>query len=297
MIKICADVPINKVTRKHFREIKGVFIKSGLALTTINERLRFIKQLFEYAFDQELIDREQSYEISTVKVFKRSDAIFKEKKEVRAVPLEVVEKTLPFLPGIIADMVRLQLYAGMLAGEVCSITLGEIDRSGGVWIYAPVHHKTEYHGKTRTIFIGPQGQAVLAKYTDEAEPDKVLFSPAESEAKRKKERRARRKSKVQPSQRDRSKPTAKRKPGSRYTKDSYGRAISRGCHKAVKAGVLKSSDVWHSHQLRHTAGTLARRVKGLDGAQVFLGHSSAKVTEIYAEKDVSLGYEIAAKIG
>jgi integrase len=54
---------------------------------------------------------------------------------------------------------------------------------------------------------------------------------------------------------------------------------------------------WHPHQLRHTHGTEIRRQFGLEAAQVVLGHTSAQVTQIYAERDQAQAVDVAAKIG
>ena len=75
-----------------------------------------------------------------------------------------------------------------------------------------------------------------------------------------------------------------------YTSNGYYNAVKRA---AKRAGV----EHWFPYQLRHAAGTLARQVGGLDGAQVFLGHANAQTTEIYAELDESKAAEIARKIG
>lgn len=42
---------------------------------------------------------------------------------------------------------------------------------------------------------------------------------------------------------------------------------------------------WHPHQLRHACATRLRRELGIEAARVVLGHSSALVTEVYAEID------------
>ena len=59
----------------------------------------------------------------------------------------------------------------------------------------------------------------------------------------------------------------------------------------------RRSFYWHPHQLRHNFATLARRERGLEGAQVCLGHSKADVTQIYAERDMALAKEVVLKIG
>ena len=51
------------------------------------------------------------------------------------------------------------------------------------------------------------------------------------------------------------------------------------------------------NQLRHSAATEIRKQFGLEAAQVTLGHSQADVTQIYAERDLTLAAEVMRKIG
>ena len=70
-------------------------------------------------------------------------------------------------------------------------------------------NKTDYRGQTLTIFIGPRAQDVLRPFMDRP-ADVYLFSPREARLQRLAARRAARKTPVQPSQMDRSKPRRKR---------------------------------------------------------------------------------------
>jgi site-specific recombinase XerC len=54
---------------------------------------------------------------------------------------------------------------------------------------------------------------------------------------------------------------------------------------------------WAPKQLRHAAATEIRRQFGLEAAQVILGHSQANVTQVYAERDIARGIEVAREIG
>ena len=56
-------------------------------------------------------------------------------------------------------------------------------------------------------------------------------------------------------------------------------------------------DRWSPNRLRHSAATEIRKQFGLEAAQVSLGHSSADITQIYAERDAELVGEVARKIG
>ena len=51
------------------------------------------------------------------------------------------------------------------------------------------------------------------------------------------------------------------------------------------------------NRLRHSAATEIRRQFELEAAQVTLGHATADVSQIYAERDLTLAVEIMRKIG
>jgi len=60
-----------------------------------------------------------------------------------------------------------------------------------------------------------------------------------------------------------------------------------------KSGFPNSFSGW----LSCSAATEIRRQFGLEAAQVTLGHATADVSQIYAERDLSLAVEIMRKIG
>ncbi|HYW80086.1 MAG TPA: site-specific integrase, partial [Thermoguttaceae bacterium] len=195
------------------------------------------------------------------------------------------------LPEIPADMLRFQRLTGARPGEVCILRPCDIDRSEDVWAYRPESHKTEHHGRERIIHIGPKAQAILRPYLLR-DADAYCFSPSESEAKRRAEQHANRKTPMSCGNRPGTnrKRTAKRKAGDRYTTDSYRRAIHRA---ADLAGV----DRWSPNQLRHSAGTEIRKTFGLEAAQVVLGHAAADITQVYAERDADKARDVMRQIG
>ena len=81
-----------------------------------------------------------------------------------------------------------------------------------------------------------------------------------------------------------------RRTGRGYTTGGYRLTIIRACRKA---GIAK----WTPHQLRHTKATEVRAKFGLEAAQVFLGHGSAIVTQIYAERNLLLAQKVARAVG
>jgi integrase len=54
---------------------------------------------------------------------------------------------------------------------------------------------------------------------------------------------------------------------------------------------------WHPHQLRHLAATRLRAEFGIESARTMLGHSSASVTEIYAQDDMKAAAEAMQRVG
>ena len=149
----------------------------------------------------------------------------------------------------------------------------------------------EHHGRRRIIPLGPKAQAILTSYLmDAASEESYLFSPKISEEMRKAEMRKHRKTKVQPSQEDRSTESPQVSPGDHYTTASYRRAVQRS---AERAGVER----WSPNQLRHSSLTEIRKKFGLEAAQVIGGHARADVTQVYAERDLDKAIEIARQMG
>ena len=197
-------------------------------------------------------------------------------------------------------------------GEVCSMKAGEIDRTGEVWQYRPAQHKTAHHGKQRVIFIGKRAQEVLLPFLDGRPADAFVFQPIEAVAEI---RLRRREGRTTPdgygnmvgSNRKRR---PKKMPGARYSNDSFRRAVNRAADLANEKAILDAKKAgreiteserpvpsWNPNQLRHSFATKVRAQFGLEGAQVVLGHSSADITQIYAERDGALAARVAAAVG
>lgn len=190
----------------------------------------------------------------------------------------------------------------------------DLDTSGDVWLYRPSRHKTQHRDKDRVVAIGATGQAIIREFLT-TDLQAYLFSPRLAMAERSIALRAKRRTRVQPSQQCRRKRNPKRAPGDRYTPRSLAQAIASGCQsadadlrakaieraKAVGQQPPATDDVfvprWGPNRLRHNFATLVRKTLGLEAAQVALGHSKADVTQIYAEKNLQLAGAVARKLG
>jgi len=273
--------------------------------TTINKRINTIKQVFRWAVAEEMILPSVYHGLQAVPGLRRGRSKAREAKPILPVADSLINATLPHMPPIVADMVRIHRLVGCRPGELCQLRPINVDTSVDVWVYRPESHKTEHHGHDRMIYIGPKAQAILTPYL-QRDPKSHCFSPAESVARLREAQRARRKTPIQPSQHDRRKTKPKRSPRTSYSKDSYNRAIGRAIKMANKARSKEAEDMgiepillphWHANQLRHAAATEIRREYGLEAAQLILGHAKADVTQVYAERDARLAMEVSKKIG
>ena len=281
-------------------------VEAGQSRSYINGNVDRIRRIFKWAVSQELLNPTVYQALTSVAGLRRGRTEARETPPVRPVDEATVEATLPQLPPIVADMVRFQQLTGCRPGEVCSLRPCDINMAGQIWRYVPQSHKTEHHGRERVIFIGPKAQDLLRAYLLRDE-SAYCFVPAEAERRRNTEKRAARRSPMTPSQAARKpKRDRKRPPGDCYTADSYRRAIQRACGLAFLAPDDLNAEArdewrkvhqWHPNRLRHSAATLIRKQFGLEAAQVTLGHASADVSQIYAERDHALAANVMARIG
>lgn len=271
-----------------------------------------IKRVFKWGASQELLPVTIHQALATVPGLRKGRSDAREAQPVQPVAIDVVDATLPYLPVIVADMVRLHRLIGARPAEVCIIRPCDVDTSGAVWTYRPESHKTEHHGHQRVIMIGPKAQNVLRPYLLR-DKTRYCFVPVEGERRRRADLHERRLSPVRPfERRRRQKRHPKRSPGNRYTPGSYRRAIERAVERVNKERQEEACNVtdttgakvepvllpkWTPNQLRHSAATEIRRQFGLEAVQVVLGHAHANITEVYAERDMNLAAEVMQKIG
>lgn len=289
-LKHFGRLPVKDFTPLKLKAVREAMIAAGWVRNSINQQVRRITRMLRWGVEQELVPPEVHAACKAVTGlrFGRSEAI--EPEKVHPVEPSQIEAIEPFVSRQVWGMIQLQLVTGMRPGEVRSIRLCDIDRSGETWEYKPAVHKTQHHGRRRRVFIGKKGQAIIRQFL-KADPLARLFSPRDAEMERNEKRRTERVSPMTPSQAER-KPKTKpiKRAGPMYTKDSYNRAICRACEDA-------RIEPWSPNQLRHNSATNIRKSHGLDASRVVLGHSSNNTTEIYAEEDFEKARAVIADIG
>jgi len=183
-----------QASRAEYNQLVGKWLAGGRCLPpgqsdagwcrgVVNQRTSRIKRIFKWAVAEELVPPSVHHGLSAVDGLPKGRSGVRESVPVQPVADAVVDATLPHLPEIVADMVRLQRLTGCWPGEVCILRPMDVDTSAEVWIYRPESHKTEHHGRERVICIGPKGQDVLRPYL--LRPAEChCFVPAESERRR-----------------------------------------------------------------------------------------------------------------
>lgn len=305
---------------KMLAAVRESMIAAGLVRRSCNQHVTRIRRMFRWAAAEELIPATTHHALTTVSGLRAGRSKAKESIPVRPVSEAAVSAIEPHVSRQVWAMVQLQLMTGMRPGEVVIMRGCDLNTTGRVWEYAPSSHKTEHHGRRRVIFLGVRAQAIVREFL-KSDLSAFLFSPAEARAEFDAERKANRKSRMTPSQAARQKQrNPERSPRDRYDVASYGQAIRKACEVAFgmpaelrnvpttipeprrsklrsEAKAWREANCWHPHQLRHSAATNIRREFGLDTARTVLGHASAAITEVYAERDFEAARAAAAAIG
>ena len=249
-------------------------VQAGHSRKYINKNIGRIKRCFKWGVAKELVPVQVYQAIATVSGLRRGKTEARETGPILPVDEATIEATIEEVPRIVADMIQFQRLTGCRPGELFVLRPCDVQRNESVWRYIPSTHKTEHHGRARTIFIGPKAQEVLRPY---------LLRPAEAVC-------------------------FERPTGGAFQRTNYLKCIHRACDKAFpppKELKLKGEELkawrkkhrWSPNRLRHTAATEIRRKYGLEAAQVVLGHSSADVTQIYAERDEQRAKTVMQDVG
>lgn len=298
--ELYGTVPVVEFGPLALKAVRKGMVDADVCRTLVNRRVQAIVRMFKWGVAEELVPSATWEALRSVEGLRRGVVDARESDPVKPVPDADVDETLPFLARHVRAMVEFQRLTGARPGEVCSMRTRDLVMTGPVWEYRPAKHKTMHHGRGRVVFIGPAAQDVIRPFL-RPNLDEALFQPREAEAERLAAMRAARKTKVQPSQVDRSGPVP-REMGEGYTPKSYRQVVVRAVAKANRARRAADAEAplmpaWHPHQLRHNAATALRREFGIDVARTVLGHSSVDVTEIYAEADLDKAREAMGRVG
>ena len=303
VMEIYPECPISKFTAMSFRHVRKRVMEVGMAKKPApwsrnyaNKLLKYIKTIFNWGVSYDLVPPEIAAKVSSVPIISERESDLEERAKVVEVPDAVVIRTLPFLSPVVADMVRVQRGACMRPKEVRELRVGDLDKSGEVWMIRTDRHKTAWCGVTRFIAFGPAEVEILRRRCAGKGADQFVFSPRDAMRERWAAQAAARKPPVQPSQKKRAEERAAQKLariGEFYRTDTYSQSISAAIKKAARAGIRIPH--WHPYQLRHASVTATSMTHGRETASLLAGHKSLKTTEVYDHKTEPLTRNLAGE--
>ena len=280
--------------------IRSEMIQSGrFCRETINGYTRRIISVFSWGVGEEYVNSNTETALKTVKPLPEGYPGTFDNAEREDVPDDVIRRTLPFLPPMLAAMIQIQRMTGCRPSEIFNMKVGEIDRKSDpdLWLYQLTHHKTEKKTKRKKVVpLGKPEQELIAPYLEGKTGSEAVFPPCTAMVERKAEKRAKRKSKLTPSQRARDEARAKKEPQYResYDKDTYRRAVG---HAIIKANRQLPDDEklphWTPYQIRHTAATELELETDIENAQILLDHESLNTTKRYTKKRLEKSKNLA----
>lgn len=165
------------------KSVREQMIENDLSRRYVNDLVARIKRIFKWTVGEQLIHTETLQALLAIEGLRNGRSSARECGPGLPVDDAVVEATLPHLPDVLADMVRLQRLTGMRPAEQYMTRPCDIDRTTTPWKYTPRHHKTAHCGRDRMIFLGPRVQAILLQYLNR-HPELHCFRPKDSRAKR-----------------------------------------------------------------------------------------------------------------
>ncbi len=108
VVKYYGKNPVDEFTPLALDFIRDKWVEASHARKTINRWTQIIKKMFQWGVTYGLVSTDVHYRLSMVPNLKMGHTVAPEYNEVQPVSSEIVEKTLPFLPPVVADMVRVQ---------------------------------------------------------------------------------------------------------------------------------------------------------------------------------------------
>lgn len=236
----------------------------------INKMIGDIKRVFRWGVSWDIVSPDECARVCSVPVLRKRDTVAPEAPKRTVVSDKDILATLPYMTQILQDMVMVQRGAAMRTKEICTLRVGDLDRSAPCWCVrsgefeAGMSNKTERFGTRRFIAFSVEETAILRRNCIGKSKNAFVFA---------------------------SDPCRLGTRG--YNTSSYGHAIRDAIIAAHKDG--KKIPFWTSYQLRHAGITAISLSLGHEAAQYAAGHTNPKTTEIYDHKAAIVSMDAASK--
>lgn len=163
------DEPAAEFGPRKLESLRDVLVTKGVgknpkpnSRSYANDQVRKVIKIIEHWVSRELVAPDRIVALRSLPPLRRGQA--RDNAKRTGVSLDVVRATLPHLTSTAAAMIRLQLATAMRPSEMFRMTPAMIDRGGPVWFYRPTSHKTEHHGKAKSVPILGEALEALTPY-------------------------------------------------------------------------------------------------------------------------------------
>ena len=283
------DTSVNDFKPSCLKLVRAEMIQSRrFCRQIVNRYARRIVSIFAWGVENELVQETTWRALKTVKPLSEGYPGTFDNEERQPVSDDTIRRTLPFMPLTLRAMVQVQYLTGCRPSEILNMRVGEIDRTrdNGLWYYTPKSHKTKKYIGKKEIPLGKPEQELIAPYLKGKTPESSVFSPRTAQGERNAERKAKRKTKISPSQvaRNKARATKPSRYGEFYLACSYRQAVEYAIEKANRQ--LSDDEKiphWYPYLLRHSASTATELAHSDEDAQALLGHRTVNMTKRYSK--------------
>ncbi len=172
----CKGEPVSKFGPKRLKQVRDAMVARRWCRRTVNGAVSIIVRCLSWCASEELIDASIPAALREVKGLAAGRTAAHDNPPVEPVSDDVVNKTLPHLPDVVADVIRVMCLTGMRSAEVLSLTGDRLDRRDPTcWWYDVPHHKTIHRGGARLRPIGPKAQEIILPRLLKAGNDERVF--------------------------------------------------------------------------------------------------------------------------
>ncbi|MCL2006080.1 MAG: hypothetical protein FWG73_07935 [Planctomycetaceae bacterium] len=133
------DLPVNDFSPKKLKTVREQMVQSGkLCRNMVNDYKNRIVRMFRWAIEEEILtDANVVLALQQVANLKKGAQGTYDHPKRRAVPDDVVCRTVPGLSPTVAAMVQIQGMTGMRPGKLCAMRVGYINKTRfhekGLW--------------------------------------------------------------------------------------------------------------------------------------------------------------------
>ena len=179
--RVAGDQPPASISADTLYECRQSMLDGRISRKVINARVRKIRNMLWWAADppNRWITRDQLADLDLVRPLKAGRSEAPEHGPVKPVPWELASETIACAALPLATMIEVQWWGAMRPCELVGMRRSMIREEQDLLIIRlnpeeepeAGQHKAAHHGRTRTIYFGPNGQAVLRPWLARLDAD------------------------------------------------------------------------------------------------------------------------------